>query len=110
MKGSPLPREEVAYTLGGIAEGEGYSLTGPRWKLTWIDDEHIELYDLIDDPGETRDVLDSEPEVVEQLKRRLLLWIEESGAAASVPRSETVDLQRLEEEVKERLRALGYIE
>ncbi len=99
----------LAYTLGGITKGEGYSLTGSRWKLAWIDEDHVELYDLESDPGETRNLVDERSEVVSELKKRLLLWVEESAAAAMVPRSETVDLERLEDEVQERLRTLGYI-
>jgi arylsulfatase A-like enzyme len=110
MNGDPPAREALAYTLGGITEGEGYSLTGPRWKLAWLDDEHVELYDLQNDPGETKNLVDQEPVLAAELKRRLLTWIEESAAAAEVPRSETANLQRLSEEVKERLRTLGYIE
>lgn len=104
--GTPLG---VAYTLGGITKGEGYSLTGPRWKLAWFDDEHVELYDLQNDPGETTNVIDGEPELAKELQRQLLDWIEKSAAAAAVPRSETVDLERLESDVKERLRTLGYM-
>lgn len=110
MNGKTVSSEEVAYTLGGITKGEGYALTGPRWKLAWLDDERVELYDLLDDPGETFNIIGREPELAAKLKLRLLTWIEESGAAAAVPRSETVDLQRLEEEVKERLRTLGYLD
>lgn len=101
--------EGIAYTLGGITEGEGYSLTESRWKLAWLDDEHIELYDLLNDPGETTNLIEAEPELADDLKRRLLLWIKESGTAAVVPRSETVDPQRLDSEIQERLRTLGYI-
>ncbi len=99
----------VAYTLGGITEGEGYAITGPRWKLMWLDEDNVELYDLLNDPGETVNLIEEKPELAADLERRLLLWVEESGAAAVVPRSETVDLKRLEDEVQERLRTLGYI-
>jgi arylsulfatase A-like enzyme len=99
----------VAYTLGGITKGEGYAITGRRWKLAWIDDEHVQLYDLLNDPGETRNLIAERPEVAADLKRQLLVWMKESAAAAMVPRSETVDLNRLEGEVQDRLRTLGYI-
>jgi len=101
--------EGVAYTLGGITKGEGYCITERRWKLAWIDDEHVELYDHAGDPGETTNLLASEPEIAARLKKRLLLWVKESSAAALVPKSETLDLERLDEEVKERLRTLGYV-
>ncbi len=99
----------VAYTLGGITKGEGYALTGRRWKLAWIDEEHVQLYDLLNDPGETQNLIAERPEIASDLKRQLLVWMKESAAAAMVPRSETVDLRRLEGEVQDRLRTLGYI-
>ena len=61
----------------------------PHWKL--IDslepDFHnkppVELYNLIDDPGEFNNLADQEPQVVEALKTRMLNWVnkrlEETG-------------------------------
>jgi arylsulfatase A-like enzyme len=108
-KGSATGGRCVAYTLGGITKGEGYAITGRRWKLAWIDDEHVQLYDLLNDPGETKNLIAEKPEIAAELKRQLLIWMKESAAAAMVPRSETVDLNRLEGEVQDRLRTLGYI-
>jgi arylsulfatase A-like enzyme len=61
-----------------------------------------ELYDLANDPGETRDVSGEHPEVTLHLARELDVWSED------VPYfDETADLDR---DQRERLRALGYID
>ena len=63
----------------------------PQWKLIRAlePDFHfkppVELYDLVEDPQELRNVADDNPEVVEVLTRRMKQWIEarerESGLA-----------------------------
>jgi choline-sulfatase len=61
-----------------------------------------ELYDLANDPGETRDVSGEHPEVTLRLARELDAWSED------VPYfDETADLDR---DQRERLRALGYLD
>jgi arylsulfatase A-like enzyme len=110
MNGEVDKAQGVAFTLGGITEGEGYSITTPRWKLSWIDEDHVELYDLLKDPEETVNLIDSEPDTAAALQRRLLTWVNESRKAAVVPRSETVALERLDRETRDRLRTLGYVD
>ncbi|MFI5363640.1 MAG: sulfatase [Elusimicrobiota bacterium] len=48
-----------------------------RWKLHWsLYKDFYELYDLADDPGETRDVAARRPEVVARLSFEMLRWLE----------------------------------
>jgi arylsulfatase A-like enzyme len=109
ISGREQATKGVAFTLGGITKGEGYSITTDRWKLAWIDEEHVELYDLLHDPGETVNLIESQPDTAASLERRLLIWVSESREAAVVPRSESVVLENLDRETQERLRTLGYI-
>jgi arylsulfatase A-like enzyme len=75
-----------------------------HWKSTLRrDDGRLHLFDLEGDPGETRDVAAAHPDVVEAHRRR----IDELGETLSARRAV---VERLSEEDRERLRALGYLE
>jgi arylsulfatase A-like enzyme len=80
------------------------------WKLIWpLGKDHPllsgrpELYDLRDDPGETRDLAATEPERVEALRRAAERWI----ALGPIQRG---TVPHLDPEAVERLRALGYLQ
>lgn len=60
-----------------------------------------ELYDLVLDPGEKTDILESQPEVAESLRGRLRQWM-------ATERGKPIRIELTEKE-KERLRALGYL-
>lgn len=62
------------------------------------------LYDLREDPGETTNVADRRPQVVEELDGLLDRWLADRDAPAP-PSSEEVS-----PEERERLRALGYVQ
>jgi arylsulfatase A-like enzyme len=74
-----------------------------RWKLilTPYADKR-ELYDWHADPGETRNLIDQEPEIAERLERELR---EQGGGDASGFRSQDLTA---EDEVRKKLKALGY--
>jgi arylsulfatase A-like enzyme len=75
-----------------------------RWKSALRrDDGSLTLFDLERDPGETRDVAAEHPDVVEAHRRR----VDELGEALSARRAV---VERLSEEDRERLQALGYLE
>lgn len=60
-----------------------------NWKL--IHDHaagRLELYDLAVDPGESRDLAETEPEVLAALAGELSDWVEASGARLSLQREE----------------------
>jgi hypothetical protein len=84
--------------------------TDGRFKLIRVpgwDGPELELYDLAEDPDETRNVIAGHPDVVRRLAPALEAWTREavSGARASETRS-----PEEEEETLRRLRALGYVE
>lgn len=58
---------------------------GP-WKLIWrYETASAELYHLERDPGETRDVAESEPEVTARLRSSLAGWLRSVGAQLPAP-------------------------
>lgn len=75
-----------------------------RWKCIFTEGGAVELYDLEDDPGETRDLAEVEEERATALFARLRGWMEGSATGRQAPRME------LTEEDIEGLRALGYVE
>ncbi|UCG32198.1 MAG: sulfatase [Phycisphaerales bacterium] len=79
------------------------SIRTERWKLLWkIKADRFKLYDLEADAGELRDVSAEHPEVTERLKARLLKW-------ADVEENPVRENPELDEEMRERLRSLGYM-
>ena len=56
----------------------GWSVTTPRWKLTYEG-----LYDLENDPGEERDVSTEHPEIAADLRRRFTDWMADVTAGQS---------------------------
>jgi arylsulfatase A-like enzyme len=62
---------------------------------------HEELYDLLSDPGEQQNIIESHPEVAESLREKLKEWMAtERGRPSRI---------ELSEKEKESLRALGYL-
>jgi hypothetical protein len=51
--------------------------------LEYYEDQTLELYHLTDDPGEIRNLLDSQPSAAERLRTQLKLWRE--SVSASMP-------------------------
>ncbi|MGA0111381.1 MAG: arylsulfatase, partial [Chthoniobacterales bacterium] len=58
----PGQREEAKYTNCAVRTG--------RWRLV----ENEELYDILADPGQTKDVAAEHPEVVADLRRQYDAW------------------------------------
>lgn len=63
---------------GGMPGG---AVRDGKWKLIeWYEDGSLELYDVESDPGETKELSNDNPEVVNRLKTKLAEWREELGA------------------------------
>ena len=77
-----------------------------EWNYIEHDDDRDELYNVVDDPGEQENVVDDYPDVVAELRDQL------DDHRQLVKSTERDDIQRpdMNEEVKERLRRLGYNE
>ena len=104
LHGEDVGPPAVIFSTGVIEKPDVFSVRTQRYKLV-ADGSESALFDLVADPGETIDVSDRETaaaaELAELLKRHLM----ESSAAGRLP-ARTVDIQ---EEMRERLRALGYL-
>ena len=82
------------------------SLRRGPWKLIRDSERHTDvLFNLVDDPGERRNVAAENPELVDRLERRLRSWKER---LTPMPRPARPD-SPLTEEQRKRLRALGYL-
>lgn len=85
------------------------SIQDGRFKLIFSDDDRVELYDIIADPREQKDISSNFPEKCEKLKAEFRKILEKFGgvsedyAAAAFSAGE-------EELIKKRLKSLGYIE
>jgi hypothetical protein len=91
----------------------------PAYKLVWMPSPDqtgrspintpippLELLDLVDDPGETRNLEASRPELVRELRERLERWYARNqDLRRKVPEEEA----EVEETIRESLRALGYL-
>jgi arylsulfatase len=99
--------ENPRYYLPGPA-GKWSAASDGRYKLILIprsDRESIELYDLADDPGESRDL--SADGGVADIRGRLLRQLK--GFVDYAPGSPSAAPDRLDTESLEQLRSLGYV-
>ncbi len=76
-----------------------------RYKYIWCSDGKHELYDLETDPDEQHNIFDDNPSIAEQLDSRLKEWL--GSFEAATPSDQVPEF---DEQVKERLRGLGYLE
>ena len=60
--------------LGGVVRRGNYKL------IHFYDDDSVELYDLIGDQGEKKNLVETKPELAAELKAELAQWLKESGA------------------------------
>jgi arylsulfatase B len=69
LSGKDSGRDEIVYNIepfrGAVRQGD--------WKLVWITllPGKVELYNLADDPNETKNVASEQPEIVAKLKGRI---------------------------------------
>lgn len=111
--------EHVFMQSGTNEESPQLSVRRGRWKLIHVrfplerrvmTGSEYELYDLAADPGETRNLVDAEPDVVAELARVLDRWYGEGFRADRETRAPAIDVERLAPSEREMLKALGYIE
>ena len=97
-------REFTSARVGTVrVAGEQLALRRGRWKYIEAPLEgRRELYDLLEDPGERRDLHEREPALVAQLSAELARWRAATPAAAAAGAVSPEDRVRLE--------ALGYVD
>ena len=108
---SMFPEHERIYFDGN--RGKWRMLRTERWKLIRIphpDGDRYELYDLVEDPGETNNLYDELPGEAAKLVPVLEAWMQ-ADPARNADRSDTEDaeIQDLDPSAVQELRSLGYI-
>lgn len=120
----PLPHPGLAFSEAGwetrnkwqkvVRDGRfKLILAQTRPEQRWIGGEGVQftLYDLANDPGETKNVADRFPQDLERLKRELWRWerapkfqveVDEQGGACG-------DQRQMDEETRKLLESLGYL-
>lgn len=86
-------------------------VTDGNWKLIQIphpDGDIHELYKISEDPLEKNNLEDQEKEILESLKKKLELWMENKQLDTNPEPG--VYTPKEEDKIKERLRRLGYID
>jgi hypothetical protein len=81
-----------------------------RHKLITVGDEPDELFDVLDDPRETRNLLSEHPDKVARLRGALTVFAKDAEARRPASWEAARKLTLDNREISERLRALGYIE
>ncbi|MEM8932238.1 MAG: sulfatase [Acidobacteriota bacterium] len=101
----------------GYHEATQLAIREGSWKLVLVradDDrqrmtgEEVELYDLSIDPGELVNVASEHPERTTRLRKTLEAWYRSGVRAVDV--GGELDIEALDPEEREQLRALGYID
>ena len=77
---------EVVREKEGARLGPAAAIRSGDEKLIWFfEGDHLELYDLAEDPGEDRNLAEAEPERAAELHTRLKAWLDEVGAELPRP-------------------------
>lgn len=90
LKGDPFPQDRPLFWhyphYGNQGGAPSAAIRKGPWKLIhWYEDDRWELYHLVDDLGETRDLAAVHPERVAQLRSLLEKWLEDVGARYPTP-------------------------
>lgn len=90
LKGEPFPQDRPLFWhyphYGNQGGAPSAAIRKGPWKLIhWYEDDRWELYHLVDDLGETRDLAAVHPERVAQLRSLLEKWLEDVGARYPTP-------------------------
>jgi arylsulfatase A-like enzyme len=113
---SAAPVDRPVFTGSGYKKLYTVAARVGRYKLIKVTDrvlaarltgEPYELYDVVADPGETRNLRAELPEVTEELRRLLDPWVEEAYATVPFPTDEGAALSDFE---SRRLLELGYVD
>jgi arylsulfatase A-like enzyme len=81
-----------------------------RYKLIMVGDEPDELFDMVDDPNETRNLLAEQPDEAAQLHNILTTFVEQAQERRPANWEASRQLSLDDQALTDRLRALGYLE
>jgi arylsulfatase A-like enzyme len=86
-----------------LSSMEMKAIRNERYKLIWKSNDELELYDLLHDPLEEKNLIREQPAEAERLRQYLEKW--KGAHAFQLESREAV----FDDELSERLRALGYV-
>jgi len=97
----------VALGSGMLHRPRAHSLHTDRYRLSWDEvSGAVELFDTLEDPGEQHDLAPSQPEIASRLRKVLGERLEQIKKAGSLE----TEVVPIPEALRDRLRALGYIQ
>lgn len=106
LRGGSMPERAViaaTYRPESFSDKRAIVVDGHKYIHSWRDDrEWEELFDVGNDPGELVDLCQTEPELLDRLRREL------AARLAAMAESESLDAE-LSDEDRAQLEALGYI-
>ena len=102
-----LQRRRPALVASLLLDRPRYAVWAGRYKLVQTGEEHLELYNTFDDPGESTNLRDRLPDQVASMKAALSAYRHRSEPAEPTILNDGYDD---DPEVNRRLRDLGYIE
>jgi len=79
-------------------------------KYIWSSNGRHELYDLVRDPDEARNLIEVEPELAQTLHQRLQEWLDSFPHAHAAPSAPLAAAATEDGQLAARLRDLGYVE
>ncbi len=94
FRGEPVPRTRDMYwhfphyrrSMAGLAASPSSAVRSGDWKLIhFYEDDHVEVYNLRDDPFEQRDLASARPDQAAILRRKLDDWRRAVDAQPPVP-------------------------
>ncbi len=103
----PAAPERVRPTVGQL--NRDFALRTPDWKLVVREDGGREFYRLDLDPGERR-TASIDPDDRREKETMLRAWIEATATDLYSERARSIEAEELSPELREKLRALGYVE
>ncbi len=79
-----------------------------EYKFIWRSDGRHRLFDVVNDPSETFDLIGHKPELAKRMHGRLESWW--AALPKHTPSSRAVEFEPVDEKTLEKLRAIGYVE
>jgi arylsulfatase A-like enzyme len=87
-----------------IPVGARYAIRTQNWKYIWSEFAPLELYNLGQDPGETNNLIKTQPEIKNKLHQYFDQWLNENNKLRKWA------YQKIDEQTAEQLKSLGYIQ
>jgi arylsulfatase A-like enzyme len=107
IRAAPKARSRsIAVGTGIMNRPSAHSLRTERYHLLWdASTDEVNLFDVEADPDELDDIASRDPELTTRLEQLLRIQLEQIDRAAELE----VERAPISEEVRERLRGLGYL-